>query len=91
MAKKLIMQKIYIKIDNAEDLHVVMPMYNLLEYSKNYKKTSGSLWNYYRDEPDSNTDDSKIMHSILNSESFDYKANFIENGVTQNNLTKKQC
>ena len=27
-----------------------MPMYNLLEYSKNYKKTSGSLWNYYRDE-----------------------------------------
>ena len=26
-------------------------MYNLLEYSKNYKKTTGSLWNYYRDEP----------------------------------------
>ena len=35
-----------IKIDNAEDLDVVMPMYNLLEYSKNYKKTTGSLWNY---------------------------------------------
>ena len=35
-----------IKIDNAEDLDVVMPMYNLLEYSKNYKKTAGSLWNY---------------------------------------------
>ena len=32
-----------IKIDNAEDLDVVMPMYNLLEYSKNYKKTTGSL------------------------------------------------
>ena len=28
-----------------------MPIYNLLEYSKNYKKTTGSLWNYYRDEP----------------------------------------
>ena len=28
-----------------------MPMYNLLEYSKNYKKTTGNLWNYYRDEP----------------------------------------
>ena len=27
-----------VKIDNAEDLDVVMPMYNLLEYSKNYKK-----------------------------------------------------
>ena len=40
-----------IKIDNAEDLDVVMPMYNLLEYSKNYKKTTGSLWNYYRYEP----------------------------------------
>ena len=36
-----------IKIDNAEVLDVVMPMYNLLEYSKNYKKTTGSLWNYY--------------------------------------------
>ena len=32
-----------IKIDNAEDLDVVMPMYNLLEYSKNYRKTTGSL------------------------------------------------
>ena len=28
-----------------------MPTYNLLQYSKNYKKTAGSLWNYYRDEP----------------------------------------
>ena len=28
-----------------------MPMYSLLEYSKNYRKTTGSLWNYYRDEP----------------------------------------
>ena len=40
-----------IKIDNAEGLDVVMPMYNLLEYCKNYRKTSGSLWNHYRDEP----------------------------------------
>ena len=62
-------------------------MYNLLEYSKNYKKTTGSLWNYYRDEPNSGTDNN-IIHSILNSESFDYKANFMENGVTHNNLTK---
>ena len=37
-------------IDHAEDLHVVMPMYNLLEYCKNYKKATRSLWNYYRDE-----------------------------------------
>ena len=65
-----------------------MPMYNLLEYSKNYKKTTGSLWNYYRDEPNSDADDKEIKHSILDSKSFDYKANFMENGVTHNNLTK---
>ena len=76
-----------IKIDNAEDLDVVMPMYNLLEYSKNYKKTTGSLWNYYRDEPNSSTDNNNITHSILNSKSFNYKVNFISN-VTNNNLTK---
>ena len=39
-----------VQIDNAEDLDVVMPMYNLLEYSKYYKKATGSLCNYYRDE-----------------------------------------
>ena len=77
-----------VKIDNAEDLDVVMTMYNLLEYSKNYRKTTSSLWNSYRDEPNSSTDNDNITHSILNSESFDYKANFKENGVTQNNLTK---
>ena len=37
-------------IDSAEDLEIVMPMYNLIEYSKNYRKTTGSLRNYYRDE-----------------------------------------
>ena len=36
-------------IDNSEDLDIVMPMYNLLEYSKNYKKTTGRFRNYYRD------------------------------------------
>ena len=36
--------------NNAEDLDVVMPMQNLLEYIKNYRNTTGSLWNYYRDE-----------------------------------------
>ena len=50
----------YVLIDNAEDLDIVMPMYNLLEYSKNYRKTTGSLWNYYRHEsknPPLNDDD----------------------------------
>ena len=77
-----------VKIVNAEDLDVVMPMHNLLEYSKNYKKTTGSLWNYYKDEPSRTIGDNNITHSILNSESFDYKASFMENGVTHDNLTK---
>ena len=38
-------------IDNAEDLDIVIPMYNLLEYIKNYRKTTGSFLNYYRDKP----------------------------------------
>ena len=76
-----------VKIDNAEDLDV-MPMYNLLEYDKHYRKTTGRLWDYYRDEPNSSTDNNNITHSILNSESFDYKVDFMENGVTHKNLTK---
>ena len=60
-----------VKIDNAEDLDVVMPMYNLLEYSKNYRKTTGSLWNYYRDKP------SNPLSS--NSESFKYKTSITGN------------
>ena len=51
-------------MDNAEDLDIVMPMYNLLQYSKSYIKTAGSLGNYYRDEPND---------SITNSPSFKYK------------------
>ena len=56
-------------IDNAEDLDIVMPMYNLTKYSKNYRKTTGSLWNYYRDEPNSGLggDDNNINYSIENS------------------------
>ena len=53
-----------VKIGNAEDLYVVTPMYNLLEYSKNYRKTTGSLWNYYRDEPNSGAD-GIINYSIM--------------------------
>ena len=47
-----------------------MPLYKLREYSQNYRKTTGSLWNYYRDEP------SNPLSS--NSESFKYKTNIVE-------------
>ena len=63
-------------VKNAEDLDIVMPMYHLLEYSKNYEKTSGSLFNYYRDEPNEAeiaNDNGAINISIRNSKSFDYK------------------
>ena len=39
------------QIDNAKDIDVLMPIYNLMEYIDNYSETSGSLWKYYRDEP----------------------------------------
>ena len=65
-----------IRIDNAEDLDVVILMYNLLEYSKNYRKTTGSLWNYYRDEPSDPLS--------TNSESFKYKT-VIVGKTPQNN------
>ena len=67
-------------VENAEDLDIVMPMYNLLEYSKNYEKTSGSLFNYYRDEPKEHTIDAgnnAIHISIRNSNSFDYKTKIV--------------
>ena len=48
-----------------------MPMYNLLEYSKNYRKTKGSLWNYYRDQP------SNPLSS--DSKSFKYKTSITGN------------
>ena len=56
-------------IDNVEDLDIVMPMYNLIEYSKNYRKPTGSFSNYYRDEPNSGTD-GNMNYSIKDSKSF---------------------
>ena len=67
--------------ENADDLDIVMPMYNLLEYSKNYEKTSGSLFNYYRDEPNEiaiGAGNNAINIYISNPKSFDYKTKIIE-------------
>ena len=52
------------QVDNTKDIDIVMPMYNLIEYSDNYAKTSGSLWQYYRDEPN---------NVLANSKSFKFK------------------
>ena len=54
-------------MNSAEDLYIIMPMYNLLKYSSNYSMKSGSLWNYYRGKIDDVDDDAS------NSKSFKYK------------------
>ena len=54
------------QIDNAKDIDIAMPMYSLMEYSDNYAKTTGSLWQYFRDEPvddDDDIEDSKSFKS----------------------------
>ena len=71
--------------ENAENLDVVIPMYNLIEYSKNYRKTNGSLHNYYRDEPNNEpVVDNDISYSMLNSESYKYKAKITNKYATFN-------
>ena len=65
-----------------------MPMYNLLEYCKNYGKTTGSFWNYYRDEANEESTggaNGVIKYWIWDSKSFDYKANIV--GTLQDNNT----
>ena len=62
-------------IDDAEELDVAMPMYNLIEYSKNYRKTKGSLWNSYIDELTDYTNNNNFPNrDVINSESFKYRA-----------------
>ena len=53
------------EIDNAQDIDIVMPMYNLIEYSDNYSKTSGSLWQYYKDDPNDNITQSESFKSKM--------------------------
>ena len=49
------------QIHNAKDIDIVMPMYNLIEYSDNYAKTTGSLWQYCKDIPARNANDEIII------------------------------
>ena len=69
-------------IEDADDLDIVMPMYNLLEYSKNYRKTIGSLHNYYRDElTNDNIPAGNAFNNIrvVNSSTFIHKNKIIGN------------
>ena len=79
-------------IDNAEDLDIVMPMYNLLEYSDNYSMTSGSLWNYYRDEVNDDENENDNANNKINnnkaiaSKSFEYTTKIIGSSPNNNNI-----
>ena len=69
-------------IEDADDLDIVMPMYNLLKYSKNYRKTIGSLYNYYRDELiNDNIPANNVFNNIrvVNSNTFKYKNKIFDN------------
>ena len=48
-------------IDTVQDNDIVMPKYNLIEYSDNYSKTSVSLWQYYKDDSNDNLADSELF------------------------------
>ena len=75
-------------IEDAQDLDIVIPMFNLLYCSKHFRKTTGSFWNYYPDKPNSGYTHTanipiaripreRIFRLIYNSESFNYKSKFI--------------
>ena len=62
------------QIDNAKDIDIVIPMYNLIEYNDNYAKTTGSLWQYCKDIPARNDNDQIIVFDVNNvTDSFNFK------------------
>ena len=73
------------QIDNAKDIDIVMPMYNLIEYSDNYAKTTGSLWQYCQDIPARNGE-IIVFDANNTTDSFKFKAKIT--GQTGNNGAK---
>ena len=69
-----------------------MPMYNLLEYSKNYSMTSGSLWNFYRDKITDDANEDNATNNRINnnktmkSKSFEYETELIGRTPNSNNI-----
>ena len=74
-------------VDTAENLYITMPMYNLIEYSDNYQDSSGTLYQYKRDEPPE--DDAVADLTTDNSRSFKYKVSLLGNPVLDGNITKR--
>ena len=75
------------QIDNAKDIDIVMPMYNLIEYSDNYAKKAGSLWQCCKDIPARNANDDIVIFAENNTtDSFKFKAKIT--GQTEDDGTK---
>ena len=83
-------------IDNAENLDIVMPMCNLLEYSDNYSMISGGLWNYYRDEVNDDKNENDNINIRINnnktitSKSLEYKTKLIGSTPNNNNILEAE-
>ena len=74
-------------IDTAENLDIVMPMYNLIEYSDNYQDSSATLYQYKKDEP--SEADAVADLTANNSSSFKYKLNLLGNPILDRAITKR--
>ena len=75
------------QIDNAKDIDTVMPVYNLIEYSDNYAKTTGSLWQYCKDIPARNNNNEIVNFTAGNlTDSFNFKVKLT--GQTDDDGTK---
>ena len=74
-------------IDTTENLDIVMPMYNLIEYSDNYHVLSATLYQYKRDEPPEDDAIADLMAD--NSDSFKYKISLLGNPVVANNIARR--
>ena len=73
--------------DNVKDIDIVMSMYNLIEYSDNYSKTSGSLWQYCKDIPGLTNGNIVELNGANATDSFNFKAKIT--GQTGNNARIK--
>ena len=74
-------------VDTAKNLDIVMPMYNLIEYSNNYQDSSATLYQYKRDEPPEA--DAVANLEVGNSSSFKYKVELLGNPVLDGAIAKR--
>ena len=73
-------------VDTAENLDIVMPMYNLIEYSDNYQDSSATLYQYKRDEPPDNINNNLATNT---SSSFKCKVDLLGNPAVDNNVARR--